>query len=64
MAKVVVPRNAQLIALVAVVVVVTADSDAVHEASHRPVVQDGLPLVARVDHTSVDAAFDQQLVPN
>lgn len=60
--KVVVSRDAQLIALVAVVVFVAADPDAVDEASHGPVVHDVLPGVARVDHSSADAAFDQQLL--
>lgn len=61
-AKVVVTRNTQLIALVAVVVLVTSHSDAIDEASHRPVVPDGLPGVGGVDRTSVNAAFNQQLL--
>lgn len=61
-AKVVVARDAHLVALVAVVVVVAAHPDAVDEASHGPVVLDGLPGVAGVEHTRVSAAFDQQLL--
>lgn len=62
MAKVVVTRNTQLIALVAVVVLVTPHPNTIDEASHRPVVQDGLPVVTGVDHAGVNAAFDQQLL--
>lgn len=62
MAKVVVPGNTELVALVAEVVLVAAHADPVHEASHRPVVRDGLPGVSRVDHASVDAALDEQLL--
>ncbi len=61
-AEVVVTRNTQLVALAAVVVLVTAHSDTIDEASHRPVVQDGLPGVAGVNHTGVNAAFNQQLL--
>lgn len=61
-AKVVVPRDAQLVALVAVVVVVAAHPDAVDEASHGPVVLDGLPGVAGVHRTRASAAFDQRLL--
>lgn len=57
-AKVVIARNTQLVALVAVVVVVTPHPDTVDEASHGPVVQDGLPLITGVDHTGANAAFD------
>lgn len=62
MAEVVVPRNAQLVALVAVVVLVAAHPNSIDEASHWAVVLDGLPGVAGVDHTGVDAALDQQLL--
>lgn len=62
MAKVVVPRDTQLVALVTVVVLITPHSDAIDEASHRPVVHDGLPGVAGVDHTGADVAFNQQLL--
>lgn len=61
-AEVVVTGNAQLVALAAVVVLVAAHSDAVGEAGHGAVVQDGLPGVAGVDHAGVDAAFNQQLL--
>lgn len=61
-AKVVVPRNTQLIAFVSVVVLVAAHPDAVLEASHRPVVHDGLPVVTRVDHPRVNDALDEKLL--
>lgn len=61
-AEVVVSRYAHLVALDAVVVLVAAHPDAVDEASHGPVVLDGLPGVAGVDRTRVSAAFDQQLL--
>ena len=60
--EVVVARDAQLVALVAVVVLVAPHTDAVGEVGHRPVVQDVLPVVAGVDHARVNAAFDQQLL--
>lgn len=62
MAKVVVPRNTQFIALVAVVVIVTAHPDTIHETGHWAVMRDGLPGITRVDHAGVNATFDQQLV--
>lgn len=58
--KVVIPRIAQFIALVPVVVLIAAHLDAVGEASHRPVVDEGLPRIARVDHAGADVALDQQ----
>lgn len=61
-AEVVIAGNAQLVALAAVVVLVAAHSDAVAEAGHWAVVQDGLPGVAGVDHAGVNAAFNQQLL--
>lgn len=63
MAKVVVPRNTQLIAFVSVVVLVAAHPDAVLEASYWPIVHDGLPVVTRVDHPRVNDALDQKLLP-
>ena len=62
MPEVVVARDAQLVALVAVVVVVAPHPDAVGEASHGPGVRDGLPGVTGVHHAGVRAAFDQQLL--
>lgn len=61
-AEVVVTRHAELVALVPVVVLVAAHPDAIDQASHGPVVRDGLPGVAGVDHPGVSAAFDQQLL--
>lgn len=61
-AEVVVAGNTQLIALIAVVVLIAPHADAIAEARHRAVVQDVLPVVAGVDHPSVNAAFDEQLV--
>ena len=57
-AEVIITRNTELVALVAVVVIVTSHPDTIDEASHGPVVQDGLPVVTGVDHTSVNAAFN------
>lgn len=61
-AEVVVSRDTELVALVAVVVVVAAHPDAVREAGHGPVVLHGLPGVAGVDHARASAALDQQLL--
>lgn len=62
MAKVIIPGNTQLLALVAIIVFIASHSDAIAEASHGAVMQDGLPVVAGVDHASVSAAFNQQLI--
>lgn len=61
-AEVVVTRPALLVALAAVVVLVTLETDAVLEARHGPIMLDGLPVVARVDHACVDAPLNQQLL--
>lgn len=60
--KVVISRDAQLVALVAVIVVVAANPDAIDDPGNWSVVKDGLPIVSRVDHTGVSAAFNQQLL--
>lgn len=56
--EVVVARDAELVALVAVVVVVTSNTDTVGESSNGAVGHDGLPVVSGVDHTGVNAALD------
>lgn len=61
-AEVIVTWPALLVALAAVVVLVTLETDAVLEARHGPIVLDGLPVVARVDHACVDAPLNQQLL--
>lgn len=57
-AKVVVAGDAQFVALDAEVVLVTSNPEPVGDTSHGPVVQDGLPGVAGVDHAGVSAALD------
>lgn len=64
MAEVVVPRNAQLVALVPIVVLVTPHLDAINETCHRSVIQERLPRIAWVDHAGVGAALDQELLPS
>lgn len=61
-AEVVVTRDAEFVALVAVVVLVTAHPDVVGEVGHGPVVLQELPGGAGVDHSGVSVAFDQQLL--
>lgn len=61
-AEVVVARDAEFVALVAVVVVVAAHPDAVGEVGHGPVVLQELPGGVGVDHAGVSVPFDQQLL--
>lgn len=58
--KVVIPRIAQFIALVPVVVLIATHLDAVGEPSHRPVMDKGLPGIAGVDHAGANVTLDQQ----
>lgn len=62
-AKVVVAGNTQLVALVAVVVLVAAHPDAVPDAAHRSVVGEGLPGFPWVQHARVSSALNKQLLP-
>lgn len=62
MAEVVVPRAAHLVALGAVVVLVTAHPDGVLQPGAGALGRHRLLLLAGVDHPFVDAALDQQLV--
>lgn len=55
--EIVVAGDAELVAFVAVVVVVAAHPDAVGESGDGPLVRDGLPVVSGVDHTGVNAAL-------
>lgn len=60
--EVVVPWSALLVALAAVVVVITANADAVLKVGDGPVVLDGLAPIARVDHAFTDAPLNQQVL--
>lgn len=62
-AKVVVAGNTQLVALVAVVVLVAAHPYAVDDAAHRSVVGEGLPGLPGVQHARVSSALNEQLLP-
>lgn len=62
MAEVIVTWPAQLVALTAVVILVTLDPDAVLDVGCDTRVPDGLPLVSRVHHAGVDVPLDQILL--